>query len=74
MQATIEFVSSYVRQQVRHLELTPPASYAMHAQLIPSYYLERVAATRTVTQGEPLRELAERLRAPLFAPGGTLGE
>src|SRR5206468_1088348 len=47
-------------------------SYAMHAHLIPSYYLERVASTRTVTQGEPLRELAERLRTPLFAPGGTL--
>jgi hypothetical protein len=74
MQATIEFVSSDVRQQVSHLELTQPASYAMHAHLIPSYYLERVAATRTVTQGEPLRELAERLRTPLFEPGGTLGE
>src|SRR5215467_13899675 len=72
MQATIEFVSGYVRQQVRQLDLAPPASYAMHAQLIPSYYLERVASTRTVTQGEPLRALAERLRSPLFAPGGAL--
>jgi transposase len=74
MQATIEFVSSYVRQQVDHLDLTPPASFAMHAKLIPSYYLERVAHTRTVRDGEPLRELAERLRAPLFAPGGVLSE
>jgi hypothetical protein len=73
MQATIEFVSGYVRQQVRQLDLAPPTSYAMHAHLIPSYYLERVAATRTVTQGEPLRALAERLRTPLFAPGGVLG-
>ena len=32
-----------------------------------------MAATRTVTQGAPLRELAERLRAPLFAPDGALG-
>ena len=71
MQATIEFVSGYVRQQVRQLDLTPPAAYAMHAQLIPSLYLDRVAATRTVTAGEPLRELAERLRAPLFASGGV---
>jgi len=46
----------------------------MHAQLIPSYYLERVASTRTVTQGEALRALAERLRTPLFEPDGTLGE
>jgi hypothetical protein len=26
MQATIEFVSGYVRQQVRQLDLAPPAS------------------------------------------------
>jgi len=72
MQATIEFVSGYVRQQVRQLDLAPPASYAVHAQLIPSFYLERVAATRTMTEGAPLRALAERLRTPLFEPGGAL--
>jgi hypothetical protein len=44
----------------------------MHAHLIPSYYLERVASTQTVTQGEPLRALAERLCTPLFEPGGAL--
>jgi hypothetical protein len=74
MKATIEFVSGYVRQQVSGLNLTPPASYAMHAHLIPSFYLERVARTRTVTEGEPLRELAECLRTPLFGPGGALAE
>ena len=72
MQATIEFVSGYVRQQVRQLDLAQTESYAMHAQLIPSYYLERVASTRTVPQGEPLRALAERLRTPLFEPAGAL--
>jgi hypothetical protein len=72
MQATIAFVSGYVRQQVAQLDLTPPASFAMHAKLIPSYYLDRVAHTRTVRDGEPLRELAEGLRAPLFEPGGVL--
>jgi uncharacterized protein DUF6399 len=72
MKATIEFVSGYVRQQVRQLDLTPPVSYAMHAHLIPSCYLERVAQTRTVPAGEPLRELAERLRTPLYEPGGVL--
>ena len=72
MQATIEFVSGYVRQQVRQLDLTPPVSYAMHAHLIPSCYLERVAQTRTVHAGEPLRELAKRLRTPLYEPGGAL--
>jgi hypothetical protein len=72
MQATIEFVSGYVRQQVEQLGLTPPASFAMHAKLIPAYYLDRVAPTRTVRDGEPLRELAERLRAPLFEPSGVL--
>ena len=64
MQATIEFVSSYVGQQVKQLDLTQPASFAMHAKLIPSYYLDRVAHTQTVSDGEPLRELASRLRSP----------
>ncbi len=72
MQATIEFVSGYVRQQVDQLGLTPPVSHALHARLIPSSYLDRVAQTRSVAAGEPLRELAERLRAPLFEPGGAL--
>jgi hypothetical protein len=73
MQATIEFVSGDVRQQGCHLDLAQPASYAMHAPRIPSYSLDRVASTRTVTQGEPLRALAERLRPPLFESGGALG-
>jgi transposase len=72
MQGTIEFVSGYVNQQVAQLDLTPPASFAMHAKLIPAYYLDRVAGTRTIEGGEPLRELAERLRTPLFQPGGLL--
>src|SRR5262249_4983058 len=73
MQATIEFVSGYVRQQVRQLDLTPLQSFAIHARLIPSYYIDRVASTRTTTEGAPLRALAERLRTPLFEPGGALG-
>ena len=73
MQATIEFVSGYVRQQVQQLELTSPQSFAMHARLIPSSYLARVAATRTVTQGQARRVLAERLRTSLFEPEGPLG-
>jgi hypothetical protein len=72
MQATIDFVSGYVRRQVDQLDLAPPVSFAMHAKLIPSYYLDRVAQRRTVQGGEGLRELAERLRAPLFEPGGVL--
>src|SRR5712691_1730545 len=74
IQVTIEFVSGYVRQQVSQLALTQPASYAMHAHLIPSYYPERVAATRPINAGQALRELADRIRTPLFVPGGTLSE
>src|SRR3989449_11502003 len=70
MQATIAFVSGYVRQQVQQLDLAPPVSYAMHAHLIPALYLDRVASTRTVTAGAPLRALAERMRTPLFESGG----
>jgi hypothetical protein len=72
MQATIEFVSRYVGQQVAQLDVTPPVSFALHAKLIPSYYLDRVAETRTLSDGEPLRELAERLRVPLFEASGVL--
>ena len=71
MQATIAFVSRYVTQQVKQLDVTPLVSFAMHAKLIPSYYLDRVAETRTVSDGEPLRERAERLRAPLCEPGSV---
>ena len=70
-QATIAFVAGYVRQQVAQRDVTPPASCALHAKLIPAYDLERVAPTRTVREGEPLRELAERRRAPWCAPGGV---
>src|SRR5215813_849828 len=45
----------------------------MHAHLMPSYYLERVAATRPRTAGEPLQALAERLRTPLLKPDGVCG-
>jgi hypothetical protein len=72
MQATIEFVSGYVRQQVAQLDVTSPVSFVMHAKLIPAYYLDRVAQTRSVSEGASLRELAERLRASLFTPGGVV--
>src|SRR5262247_422369 len=71
MQATLAFVSRYVTQQVKQLDVTPPVSLAMHAKLIPSYDLDRVAETRTVEGGEPLRDIAERLRTPLFEPGSV---
>jgi hypothetical protein len=72
MRGTIEFVSRYVAQQVAQLDLPPPVAFAMHAKLIPSYYLDRVAQTRSLSEGAPLRELAERLRAPLCELGGVL--
>ena len=74
MQATIAFVSGYVRQQIHHLDLAQPVSFAMHARLIPFYYLERAAHTLTVRAGQPLRALANRLRTPLFVPDGALSQ
>ena len=44
----------------------------MHAHLIPSSYLDRVAATKLTHEGQALRERAERIRTALFAPGGAL--
>jgi len=72
MPATIALVSGSGGQQVEPLDVTPPVSCAMHAKRIPALYLDRVAQTRTVSDGEPLRALAERLRAPLCEPGGAL--
>src|SRR5262249_7445769 len=66
-----ELVSGDVARQVAQLDGTPPVSCAMHAKLIPAYDLARVAETRPRSDGEPLRALAERLRAPLFAAGGV---
>jgi hypothetical protein len=43
MQATSACVAGYVRQQGNQLALALPVSYAMPAQLMPSFYLERVA-------------------------------
>ena len=74
MEATIAFVSRYVRQEISRLELEPPHAFAMHARLMPAAYLERVAGKQTVSAGEPLRELAQRLRTPLFEPGGALAD
>ena len=71
MQAPIACVSGYVRQQVRPWDVAPPASYAVHAPLSPSFSLERVASTQTMTDGAPLRARAERLRTPRCAPGGA---
>jgi len=73
-QATIAGVSGYGRQPVRHLDVAPPASYAVPAQRRPSCSRERVASTRPMTEGTPLRALAERLRPPRGAPGGACGE
>jgi hypothetical protein len=74
MQATIEFVSGYVRQRVNQLAVAQPVSYAMHAQLMPSFSLECIARSQTVSHGKPLRELAIRLRTPLFEAGGALSQ
>jgi hypothetical protein len=71
-QGTIEFVSRYVGQQVAQLDVTPPVAFAVHAKLTPSSYRDRVAETRSISDGKPLRALAERLRTPLCAPGGAL--
>jgi hypothetical protein len=70
MQATIEFVSGYVRRQVSQLDLASPVSYAMHAFLMPSFYLERVTHTRTVGT----LEADCHCRSPSLRPGSSQRE
>ena len=43
----------------------------MPAHLMPSYSLDRVASTKTIREGQPLRERADRLRTPLFESDGA---
>jgi len=71
MSATIDFVSGYLRRQVDKLGLKVAEAYAVHAKLIPACYLERVAAKGSKKEGAPLREKANGLVSPLFAPGGV---
>ena len=49
-----------------------PVACAMPATRLPSYALARLAETRTVEGGTPLRAIAERLRPPLFEPGSVV--
>jgi microcystin-dependent protein len=72
-QAPSACVSHDVRRQVSQLGWAQTASSALHAPLMPSYSLDRVAATQPITQGESLRALAERIRPPLLQPNGALG-
>jgi hypothetical protein len=61
MQATIAFVSGYVRQQVRQLDVAQPVSYAMHAHLIPAYDPRSGGLDPA---GAPGRAAADACRAP----------
>jgi hypothetical protein len=38
---------------------------------LPSSYLDRIAATKTMREAQPFRELAHRIQTPLFEPGGV---
>lgn len=71
MPATLACVAGYVRQQGAPRALPQPPSCALPAKRRPSSYLDRVAQTRTGRAGAPLRERAERLRAPVVEPGGA---
>lgn len=67
-----ECVSGDGRRQGAPLTVTPPGSCARHAKLIPSSALARIAQTRTVRDGAPLRARAERRRIAWWEPGGVV--
>ena len=74
MQATIAFVSGYVRQQVRPLDLTPLRSYAMRAHLMPSFYLARGPDAYGERRRATSRTGLSVCATPLFEPGGAFAE
>jgi hypothetical protein len=70
MEATLNFVSSYVGQQVDKMQLNSTETYAMHNNLIAPYYLERIANNKPIDDAQPLLNLASQLRDQLFSSGG----
>ncbi len=74
-QATIAFVSGYVRQQVSRLELTPPQSYAMHAHFEPGGALGvlcPVAQNTLKGEAAKLAEVFQRSSANVEGRNGYL--
>lgn len=71
MAATINFVSSYVLQQVDKLKLSGSEVYLFHSKLIPAAYLERCAAKMRKSDAKPLQDKAAELSLPLFSDGGA---
>jgi hypothetical protein len=71
MKATIDFVLGHLHSEVNKLKLTATQTYLFHSNLIPGCYLERIAAKRNKTEGDPLRNKALELMDPIFALDGA---
>ena len=65
MRATIEFVSGYVHQQVRQMDLARPCPTPCMPSSFPHSISIAWPRPRAVTAGEPLRALAERMHSAL---------
>ena len=71
--ATLTFFFATIQTKVEALGLAPEIEAAIHQQLIPAIYLERVAArSRGVERRQILRERAAERLAPLHRPDSPL--
>jgi Family of unknown function (DUF6399) len=74
MKSTIEFVNSYIQSEIDLLQLTSDQKKSVKDQLVPAYYLERIAEQETKEEALPILELANQIKEPLFALNGIFAD
>jgi transcriptional regulator with XRE-family HTH domain len=74
MESTIDFVSTYIRQQIEKFDLTKSQKLAINEYLIPALYLEKLALKKPKSKSLELNKKAEELKEKLFISGGKLAD
>jgi hypothetical protein len=69
---SLNFVSTYVRQEIDKLGLPLSLARAIHTKLLPAAYLERLAAKENKAERLRIETKAQELKASLYAPGGDM--
>lgn len=72
MTACLDFVSTYLRQEIDKLDVSLSLASAIHTKLLPAAYLERLAVKENKAERLRIETKALELKAPLYAPGGAM--
>jgi hypothetical protein len=70
--ACLDFVSTYVRQEIDKLGVSPALVSAIHMRLLPAAYLERLAGKENKQERLNIEAKAGQLKEPLYAAGGAM--